>query len=221
MTLPFNDVVLPEKLQPIDRPIEKTLVVNLNKTLVNYEYKFGRGFEILKRPGLLKFLAEMGQVYEIVIFGTEESNFVEEVCSKLDQFGVNIKYKLGKEATRLVNGKYVKDLSYLNRDLRHVVVIDYNPDNVLFHPSNTIVIPEFKGDGKDRELVQMIVFLKELSKPEVKDVRRELEKYGSYKPYLKFYKSNPKFNKLLPKETTVKDDRDLVEAIKSSATANK
>ena len=211
LTLPYYEKVLPDALELVGQPPKKTLVVNLNKTLINYEYKFGSGFEILKRPGLLKFLQEMGQHYELVIFGTEDSNFVEEVCGKLDQFDMNIKYKLGKEATRLVNGHYVKDLDFLNRDLRNVICIDYNPDNVAYNPHNVIVLPEFTGDGKDRELLQSIVFLKELSKPEVRDVRKELEKWGNYRPYIKFYKSDPKYKKLLPRQETetVLDDQDL------------
>jgi len=32
----------------------------------------GSGFEIVKRPGLHRFLQEMGKVYEVVIFGTED-----------------------------------------------------------------------------------------------------------------------------------------------------
>ena len=47
-----------EKLLP-DRPplppgaaYPKTIVLNLRGTLIHSEYKFGVGFEILKRPGL-------------------------------------------------------------------------------------------------------------------------------------------------------------------------
>lgn len=32
----------------------------------------GTGFQILKRPGVLRFLNEVGPLYEVVIFGTEE-----------------------------------------------------------------------------------------------------------------------------------------------------
>lgn len=51
-----------EKLLP-DRPpappgavYPKTLVLNLRGTLIHSEYKFGTGFEVLKRPGLSVFL---------------------------------------------------------------------------------------------------------------------------------------------------------------------
>jgi import inner membrane translocase subunit TIM50 len=120
----------------------------------------GHGFEIIKRPGLNRFIQEMGKHYELVIFGTEDSQFVEEICEKLDQFELNIKYKLGKEATRLEKGKYVKDLRSLNRNLKNVVVIDFDLENVKYTPLNAVIIPEFTGDTKDKELLNLIPFLK-------------------------------------------------------------
>jgi len=39
-----------------------------------------------------------------------------------------------------------------------------------------------------------------LSKKEVVDVRKEIEKYGNFKPYINFYKSNPKYRSLIPNE---------------------
>jgi hypothetical protein len=39
-----------------------------------------------------------------------------------------------------------------------------------------------------------------MAKPEVKDVRKELEKYGTFKPYINYYKANPKYRKMLPTE---------------------
>ena len=119
----------------------------------------GTGFEILKRPGIVKFLQELSQYYEIVIFGIEDQNFVEQISSSLDPFKLNIFYSLGKEATRLSNGKYIKDLRLMNRNLENILVLDYDPDNVKFNPENLIVVPEFKGDPNDRELIHMIHFL--------------------------------------------------------------
>ncbi len=39
-----------------------------------------------------------------------------------------------------------------------------------------------------------------MGKSTVTDVRKELEKYGSYKPHIRFYNSNPKYQKLVPKD---------------------
>ena len=50
----------------------KTLVLNLNGTLIHSSYKLGVGFEILKRPGLAMFLSTMARNYELVVFGDQE-----------------------------------------------------------------------------------------------------------------------------------------------------
>jgi hypothetical protein len=80
-----------EKLLP-DRPplppgaaYPKTLVLNLRGTLVHSEYKFGTGFEVVKRPGLSMFLQRMSRKYEVVIFGDEESG----VSYKIDKKNVD------------------------------------------------------------------------------------------------------------------------------------
>ena len=122
---------------------------------------------------------------------------------------MSITYKLGKEATAWEMSGYVKDLKCLNRNLSTVVCIDYDINNVKYTPSNVIIIPEFTGDSNDKELLQLTQFLKDLSKPNIKDVRRTIEKYGNYKPHLKYYKENPKYHKLLPKEGGMNDDEDI------------
>ena len=73
LTRPPVDSLLHERppLPPGYAPM-KTLVMNLNGTLIHSEYKFGVGFEVLKRPGLSVFLQRMAKNYECVIFGDQE-----------------------------------------------------------------------------------------------------------------------------------------------------
>lgn len=199
LTLPYNSYVLLDKLQPVSKGIEKTLVLNLDKTLVSYNYSIIRGFEVFARPGLFQFIQELGKVYEIVLFSNEDSTLIEEITNQIDPKNEFIRFKLGKEAMRIYKGKTIKDLNYLNRNLNNVIVVDFNPENVLLHQRNTIIIPEFNCNGKDRELLLLIVFLKDMAKKTVKNIREELDKYGHYKPYLKYYKAYSKYHKLLPK----------------------
>jgi len=88
-----------------------------------------------------------------------------------------VAYKLFRDATRSENGRPVKvcsgvflssnvaltasfqDLSYLNRDLSKVVLLDTDPDHCTSHPENSIVIPKWKGAPGDKGLVAMIPFL--------------------------------------------------------------
>ena len=53
----------------------------------------------------------------------------------------------------------LQDLSYLNRDLSKVVVLETEPDYVSLHPENAIILPKWDGSPKDRGLVGLIPFL--------------------------------------------------------------
>lgn len=46
----------------------------------------------------------------------------------------------------LSNGGYFKDLGYLNRDMKNVVVIDKSADKVAKQKRNVITLPEYKGE---------------------------------------------------------------------------
>ena len=74
--------------------------------------------------------------------------------------------RLGRESTLLKNGLYIKDLSYMNRDLKDIIYIDFDDDKVMFHKDNAIVLPRWEGDSGDRELYDIIPFLE--SKLELK-----------------------------------------------------
>lgn len=101
------------------------------------------------------------------------------IIEKLDPYRFFTMYHLFRESTKSVNGEPVKvrrpsllthscccltlhsrqDLSYLNRDLSKVIVIDTHPEHVRTHPGNAIVMPKWTGQPGDRGLVAMIPFL--------------------------------------------------------------
>lgn len=84
----------------------------------------------------------------------------EPVLMQLDKYQFYITYRLYKEATRIKDGKVVKDLSYLNRDLSKVILLDTHPEHVETHPDNAILMRPWKGDFKTgKELVGLIPFL--------------------------------------------------------------
>ena len=51
-------------------------------------------------------------------------------------------------------------MKYLNRDIRKIICIDYDPESLKYNPRNSVIIPKFEGDGTDRELLQLIPFMK-------------------------------------------------------------
>jgi import inner membrane translocase subunit TIM50 len=60
MTKPPIDKLLPDiPPLPPGYEIPKTLVLNLSGTIVKTDYVFGKGAEIMKRPGLSNFLKKL------------------------------------------------------------------------------------------------------------------------------------------------------------------
>jgi import inner membrane translocase subunit TIM50 len=53
----------------------------------------------------------------------------------------------------------VKDLSYLNRDLSKVIMIDTNAEHAALQPENAVIIKPWEGKGGERGLVDLIPFL--------------------------------------------------------------
>ena len=72
-------------------------------------------------------------------------------------------YKLYRESTRLIDGKFVKDLDTLNRDLKKVVCVDITPEAYSLHPQNGLHLPEWTGQKGDTRLKEMSSLLEGIS----------------------------------------------------------
>jgi import inner membrane translocase subunit TIM50 len=120
----------------------------------------------------------MSRNFEVVIFGDEENGTVNDICEALDPTYQMIMARLGRESTLLKEGKYIKDLSYMNRDLKDVVYIDFDDSKAEFHKDNVILLPRWEGDSQDRELYDLMPFLENLSQAHGSDARNEIKKYG-------------------------------------------
>lgn len=73
-------------------------------------------------------------------------------------------HSLYRESTTFMNGQYIKDLSKLNRDLAHVIIIDDNPESFQLQPENGIRIKPFKDvhDVNDNSLLELVPLLEGL-----------------------------------------------------------
>jgi mitochondrial import inner membrane translocase subunit TIM50 len=148
-------------------------VLNLTGTLVKSEYIFGKGNKIIVRPGLEQFLNRLVAKYEIIIFADEESVMLMNSLNSVDPRHRFISNVFGKESMVWRNGGYVKDLKYLNRDLRKVIVIERLKDSVKSQPENAIILPEFDGSKDDHELAKLLTLLERTTRTiKVSPVRR-------------------------------------------------
>jgi import inner membrane translocase subunit TIM50 len=81
------------------------------------------------------------------------------ILEKLDPYHFFIQYHLFRESCKVHNGQVVKDLSYINRDLSKVIVLDTEPEVLPGHMNNAVIVPKWKGQPGDKGLVSLIPFL--------------------------------------------------------------
>lgn len=169
---PAYDVLLPPASPDQYRP-PLTLVLELEDLLVHSSWDYRRGWKTAKRPGVDYFLGYLSQYYEIVIFSKSSMAFAETTVAKLDPYHAFISYSLFKEVCRSKDGKLIKDLSLMNRDLAKMVIVDPNPDSYMLQPENAVPIKPWEGK-KDTALVDLIPFLEWLATSKQRDVREAL-----------------------------------------------
>ncbi|KAI1864056.1 hypothetical protein JX265_007352 [Neoarthrinium moseri] len=171
---PAFEKLLPDPDPMFERPY--TLCISLEDMLVHSEWTREHGWRLAKRPGADYFLHYLSQYYELVLFTTVPFAMGEPLVRKLDPFRF-IVWPLFREATKYEDGQIVKDLSYLNRDLSKVIMVDTSAEHLRHQPENAIILPKWTGDPKDTNLVSLIPFLEYVHTMQYKDVREVLKSF--------------------------------------------
>ncbi|KAJ1979888.1 mitochondrial inner membrane protein required for protein import [Dimargaris xerosporica] len=185
-TNPAWDHLLPEPLPELyQRPY--TLLINLDETLIHSSWDVDNGWRVAKRPGVDFFLGYLSKFYEIVIFTTQPSYSAMPIIEKLDPYGYTM-YQLYRESTRYEDGKYIKDISNLNRDLAKVIALDSNPEAYCRQPQNLLPVQPWRGDATDDYLDRLLPFLEFLAMNDVSDVRKVLQSYEGKDVAVEFQK---------------------------------
>jgi CTD small phosphatase-like protein 2 len=73
-----------------------------------------------------------------------------------------VSHRLYRQHCTLEKGLYIKDLRNLNRSLEDMVIVDNSSISYAVQPENGIPIIPFYDNNKDRELVTLLSYLREL-----------------------------------------------------------
>lgn len=114
-------------------------------------------FYVLKRPYVDEFLEILSKKFEIVVFTAGIEEYASLVLSRLDRKSA-ISHRLYRDSCREIEGKFVKDLGDLGRELKRVVIVDDNPNSYVLQPENAIPIVPFTDDVCDGELRRLVEF---------------------------------------------------------------
>lgn len=188
---PFSDKLLPDPLEyPMHQP-KYTIVLEITGCLVKSDWTHKHGWRFQKRPGLDVFLSQIGYPnFEVVIWTVENGMTFWAIINGMDPNNQYIMYRLFRDATRFKNGTHVKELNCLNRDLKKVIVIDWNKNSTQDNPDNAFTIPKWNGDMNDRSLFDLAQFLNEIKDGDVDDVREVLQYYRQFDDPIEAFREN-------------------------------
>jgi Dullard-like phosphatase family protein len=169
---PSREKLLPDPISAYPGvPAPRTLVLDLDETLVHSEWSRSTGWRTSKRPGVDAFLAYMAQFYEIVVFTSALPGYADPILDRMDPNGY-ITHRLYRHETKYRDGLHVKDLAKLNRDLRRTIIIDNDARGFSLQPENGIEIASWNGtEPDDKELLRLTAFLEWIVRNDVEDVR--------------------------------------------------
>ena len=114
---------------------------------------------MLVRPGVEKFLQEMSEHYELVVFTAALQEYADWVLNEIDPCK-HIQYRLYRQHAQRSGTTFIKDLSQLGRDLNKVIIIDNVADNFQSQPENGILIRSWIDDSTDTALQELTPILK-------------------------------------------------------------
>lgn len=203
---PFSDKLLPDPMtEPYYQP-KYTILIELTGLLVHSTWTHKHGWRFQKRPAVDMFLSQVGYPnFELVIFTTENGMTFDPIVNGLDPELQYIMYRLYRDATRYVNGHHTKDLSAINRDLRKVILIDWNSNAVALNRPNALLLKKWEGDNTDRQLIGLAQLLQAIKQSDVEDVRDVLEYYRQFDDPIETFRENQR--KLQEEMTSTEEKR--------------
>jgi Dullard-like phosphatase family protein len=183
-------------------PAKKTLILDLDETLAhadfNRNYKecdyiisfLYKGSEvtvpIILRPGVIEFLENISENFEIFIFTASIKEYADAVLNLLDPLGKIFKCRFYRESCISIKDKiFIKDLAiFKNRRLEDVIIVDNNLYSFCNQISNGVLINSFFNDKDDRELFNLFNYLN-MYISNASDVREVNEKVFNFNSFLK------------------------------------
>ena len=134
-------------LPPNKTPFIYTLVLDLDETLVHYDYVL-KQFRV--RPFCREFLRRMSLCYELVVFTAAHEEYANFILDQLDPDKTMLSHRLYRQHITYVGNVCIKDLHKLGRPMNRTVIVDNLAENFSRQPRNGIEIGTWKFNPQDR-----------------------------------------------------------------------
>ena len=155
-----------------------SVVLDLEETLLHFkeDNKNNKEWYVDIRPGTLKFLDDISEYYELIVFNEGEKKFTDFLIDSLEQNKIYFEHRFYREHIIIDNNDIVKDLVRIGRDLDKILIVDNMKQNFKFQKENGILIKPFYGQGDYNILNELGNILIKIAK-EGGDLRNGLIKY--------------------------------------------
>eukprot|EP01113_Clastostelium_recurvatum_P050916 TRINITY_DN976_c0_g1_i1.p1 TRINITY_DN976_c0_g1~~TRINITY_DN976_c0_g1_i1.p1 ORF type:complete len:308 (-),score=67.95 TRINITY_DN976_c0_g1_i1:208-1131(-) len=160
---------------PMPSPDRKTLILDLDETLVHSTVKpvhvyhmtvdvtlegVQCTFYVIKRPHVDAFLQQVAQWYNVTIFTASMHQYANPLLDQLDPSRALIQNRLFRESCLYKEGSFIKDLSLIGQDLATTIIVDNSPVAYSHNRDNALPIDNWLGDNpKDESLLNLLPFL--------------------------------------------------------------
>lgn len=130
------------------------LVLDIDET-ISHLVKLPFGSYFLIRPGVIELLKELYQYYEIDIFTAALQHYADNILDKLDKKNEYISYRLYRYHCSWEEGKSIKKLKLMGRDLTKVVFVDDIERNAKYNMKNLILVSKWSDNIYDEEIINI------------------------------------------------------------------
>ena len=157
-----------------------TLVLDLDNTLISHNNRNNNDVCNL-RPGLLSFLNVLKPLYELISYTNESKEYSEQLLKEIESSRKYFDYNLYKEHNVLIDNNFVKDISKIGRDMKKIIIVDKNYENIKSTPQNGILIKPYFGESSQNdtvlfELKKLLILFHKIG---YEDIRVAIKNYES------------------------------------------
>ena len=168
-------------LPPIKSTHKYSLIINLD-ALIFVQNKFDKLNSIQLRPGLIQFLKEMKQFYELILYSENNFDYISSILKNFEddenKYFENI---LSNYKININPDGSIDNLDLLGRNINNIIFIDDIKNTTKFNNNSIIYLKSFYGNEKYNKnlMYNLIDILKKirLDAEEYEDIKTVLEKY--------------------------------------------
>jgi TFIIF-interacting CTD phosphatase-like protein len=125
-------------------------------------------FYIYRRPGLSEFLSGASRLFDLAVWSSATSDYVEEIATRICPANTEWKFVWARDRCTSRKDWETQETVYI-KDLKKVKRIGYSLDRILFvddtaaklarNYGNAIYIKPFEGNDRDSELEHLLAYL--------------------------------------------------------------